>query len=183
MELKKITSMNSVVVAMENALKTIRKGDDHILNGLMLVRNNHSYSVEMVRKIAEENRVSMRIDENTTYHNHFRDIFGFWADNPIEFLNRRNLTEPTLDRYAFSRQILRGLYSIDYYPRISEPTKKNLVKCPERLKYDLDKYEVIQTFKDGDFKIEADEELLWLIKFIKDFKEEVELWAKRETKF
>ncbi len=182
MELTKIKCMNSVVHAMENVLKTIKKGDDHILNCFMIIRNNYSHSVESIRKLAEENRVSMRIDDASTYQNHFRDVFGFWGDNPIEFLSRRSLTEPKLDRYQFARQILRGLYSIENYPRISEPTKKNLVKCPEKLKYDLEAYPHIETYKNGDFKIEADDELLWLIKFIKDFYVEVEHWYKQQNK-
>ena len=65
---------------------------------------------------------------------------------------------------------------MDLYTRISPPTKKNLVKCPERLRHDLNEYEKIETYKDGTFKIQADEELLWLIQFIKEFNTKLEKW-------
>jgi hypothetical protein len=181
MELKKIKYMDTVVSAMENVLKTIKKGDQHILSTIEMVNKKHIEAVRDVRNFAEKNIVSCRIDESSTYNSIFRDIFGFWGDNPIEFLHRDTLTKPKLDRYAFSRQIRGGLYAINDFLRISEPTKKNLVKCPERLRYTLEGYTNIETYKDGTFKIEADEELLNFIKFTRKFIEELDKWEKEKN--
>ena len=183
MELKKLEHMKSVVEAMNNILNLLAKNDDNlIVEKIKEVNRNYKQDVLDVEKLAEQKRVSIRIEPSSTYLYHFKDVFGFWADSTIEYYNRINLSG-NFDRYNFGRQILRGLYSIEHYPRISEPTKKNLVKCPERLKYDLRAYTTIDTYQNGTFKIEADEELFWLIKFIKDFNKTLEMWQKKETAF
>ena len=186
MKLTKVPGMDSVIKAMQNVLETIENDDEYIVNKLLTMNDNIKKAIIEVQNCAEKNRVSIRQNDHSTVSNHFRDIFGFWADNPVEYYYRPDFyldqkkMGGTFDRYNFARQIIRGLYSIEYYPRISSPTKKNLVKVPERLQYDLKEYPVIEKYANGTFKIEADQELLDFIQYVKDFYTILDRWSKRE---
>lgn len=182
MKLTKVPGMDSVIRAMQNVLETIENDDEYIVNKLLLVNSNVKKAISEVQALAEKNRVSIRQNDHSTVSNHFRDVFGFWADNPVEYYYREDffLKNGEFDRYYFARQIIRGLYSIEYYPRISAPTKKNFVKAPEKLQYDLREYPVIEKYNNGSFKIEADQELLDFIQYVKDFYAILDRWSKRE---
>lgn len=183
MKLTKVPGMDSVIKAMGNVLELINHNDDNmILNKLLLVNSSVKKAIAEVEDLAEKNHVSIRQNDHSTVSNHFRDVFGFWADNPVEYYYRPYffIIYGQFDRYNFARQIIRGLYSIEYYPRISAPTKKNLVKVPEKLQYDLREYPLIERYSNGSFKIEADQELLDFIQYVKDFYAILDKWTKRE---
>ena len=181
MKLTKVPGMDSVIRAMQNVLETIENDDQYIIDKLLLVNSNVKKAIAEVEDLAKKNNVSIRQNDHSTVSNHFRAVFGFWADNPVEYYHRPDFfISGKFDRYNFARQIIRGLYSIEYYPRISAPTKKNFVKVPEKLQYDLREYPVIERYSNGSFKIEADQELLDFIQYVKDFYAILDRWSKRE---
>ncbi len=181
MKLTKIPGMDSVIRAMQNVLETIENDDQYIVGKLLLVNSNVKKAIAEVNGLAEKKQVSICQNDHSTVSNHFHVVFGFWANNPIEYYHRPDFfLSGKFDRYNFARQIIRGLYPIEYYPRISVPTKKNFVKVPEKLQYDLREYPVIEKYGNGSFKIEADQELLDFIQYVKDFYAILDRWAKRE---
>ena len=182
MELIKLKFMANTVSCLNAILETIEQGDDFIISKVKETNQEFQECVSAVETLAKEKNVTIRVNDSSTYSTIFRKNFNFWTESPLIFFHYFDrYTKPKLDRYEMFRQIKGGIYSLDLYTRISKPTKKNLVKCPERLKYDMNEYEKIETYKDGTFKIQADAELLWLIQFINEFNKKLDKWVRRES--
>ena len=72
------------------------------------------------------------------------------------------------------------MHSLRYWKNISKPTKRGVVKCPNRISMELADYPVIDRFNSGDFKIQADKELFDLLTEIEEFYASIEIWAKKK---
>lgn len=167
---------------MDNIIRNIRAvrvfldqdvNDEKMKNLIDDLNREVRSSIDEVLSFAKEKRVTVRENHESTAYTISTDFFGFWINEP------HRLSSKNYSRYDFSKHITDSLYSLRYWKQVSKPTKKGVVKCPNRISMELADYPVIDRFKDGDFKIQADKELFDLLTEIEEFYVSVDKWVNK----
>ena len=171
---KRIKYMDNVVENMRtirNFLKDDRS--DYTMKCLIDDFNKTlETNIKEVLDFAKEKGVYVREYRDSAASEIFRRCFGFWIDNA------HRTTSEGYSRDSFRIKIMAGMYTLQYWRKTSKPTKKGIVKCHDRIFGELkDGYPVIERYSSGSFKIQADQELLDLLKEIEEFHTELENWA------
>ncbi len=167
---------------MDNVVRNLRAArvfleqdinDEKMKNLIDDLNREVKSSIDEVLNFAKEKRVSIRENHESTAYTISTDFFGFWIDQP------HRLSSKDYSRYDFARRINNSLYSLRFWKSISKPTKKGVVKCPDRLSMELADYHVIDRFNGGDFKIQADKEVFDLLAEIEEFYAAIEKWTNK----
>ncbi len=172
---QRIKYMDNVVQNMRSIKQFLKSdvSDDEMKKAIDSFNSVLEISIKDVLDFAKKKGVYVREDRASAASEIFRRMFGFWIDDA----NR--LTSKNYSRRSFGRQIAEGLYSLKHWKHISNPTKAGVVKCPDRTFMELGNYPTITRFSSGDFKIQADKELLDLLAEIQEFYEFLENWMNK----
>ena len=167
---------------MDNVVQNIRAvrvfleqdiNDEKMKNLIDDLNREVESRIREVLDFAREKKVSIRENHESTAYTISTNFFGFWINDP------HRLYSNNYSRYDFARRITDSLYSLRYWKSISKPTKKGVVKCPNRISMELAEYPIIDRFNSGDFKIQADKELLDLLTEIEEFYAAIEKWTNK----
>ena len=173
----KIEGMDSAVQNMRNVRKFLDNDPSDVQMKRLIDEFNLvlETSINEVLDFAKQKGVCVHEYPHTSASTIFQRMFGFWI------ADAHRTTSEGYSRGSFRIKIISKMYNhIRPFKKTSKPTKSGIVKCDSEIYANLVKnYHIIERYKNGDFKVKADEELLGLLAEIEEFYTYLENWENK----